>query len=65
MCLIENPSKYILRIIIDKSKGGRKMKRNMKFVKPATLTADIAACMLTPFKARVVTPCVVPALMAV
>lgn len=41
------------------------MKRNMKFVKPATLTADIAACMLTPFKARVVTPCVVPALMAV
>lgn len=41
------------------------MNKKMKYVKPATLKADIAAYMITPFKSRVATLCVNPVLMGV
>lgn len=46
-------------------KGDLLMNKKMKYVKPATLKADIAACMITPFKSRVATLCVNPVLMGV
>lgn len=37
----------------------------MNYVVPKTTPSNIAACLLTPFKSRVVTLCYVPVLMAV
>lgn len=37
----------------------------MKYTAPKTIQAGIAACMITPFKARVATLCVNPVLAAV